>query len=86
MIKDTLERATEPHLDLKAYLKDAYLHPVFKGGEVDVDEDYDDDNNDRYLVVTKRTSRRGSQSGTQEGSPDQDIYVDADADADAHIV
>ncbi|KAI7728875.1 hypothetical protein M8C21_029790 [Ambrosia artemisiifolia] len=71
MIKDTLERATEPQLDLQAYLKDAYMHPVFKGGEVEMmDVDDDDEDDDQHLVATKRSSRRGSQPGTQEGSPD----------------
>ncbi|KAE8672097.1 CSC1-like protein [Hibiscus syriacus] len=35
MIKDTLERATEPNFNLKAYLKDAYIHPVFKGTDME---------------------------------------------------
>ncbi|KAE8666914.1 hypothetical protein F3Y22_tig00112471pilonHSYRG00011 [Hibiscus syriacus] len=35
MIKDTLERATEPNFNLKAYLKDAYKHPVFKGTDME---------------------------------------------------
>ncbi|XP_071697671.1 CSC1-like protein At4g02900 [Rutidosis leptorrhynchoides] len=69
MIKDTLERATEPQLDLKAYLKDAYIHPVFKGGEVELQE-FDEEDDDFHIVATKRTSRKGSQVGTQEGSPD----------------
>lgn len=30
MLKDTLERATDPTLNLKAYLKDGYVHPVYK--------------------------------------------------------
>ncbi|KAJ0909974.1 putative calcium-dependent channel, 7TM region phosphate [Helianthus annuus] len=70
MIKDTLERATEPQLDLKAYLKDAYMHPVFKGGEVAMMDVEEEDDDDHYLVATKRSSRRGSQAGTQEGSPE----------------
>ncbi|KAK1295336.1 hypothetical protein QJS10_CPA16g01368 [Acorus calamus] len=32
MVKGTLERATEPSLNLKGYLQDAYVHPVFKDG------------------------------------------------------
>ncbi|KAL8192047.1 hypothetical protein R6Q57_028168 [Mikania cordata] len=68
MIKDTLERATEPHLNLKDYLKDAYTHPVFKGGEVEL-IDVDEDDDEFHLVATKRTSRKGSQAGTNEGSP-----------------
>ncbi|XP_076889013.1 hyperosmolality-gated Ca2+ permeable channel 1.7-like [Bidens hawaiensis] len=79
MIKDTLERATEPQFDLKAYLKDAYIHPVFKGGETELMDVDDEDDDDHFnLVPTKRNSRRGSQPGTQEGSPEDHrtgIYV-----------
>jgi calcium permeable stress-gated cation channel len=38
MMKDTLERAREPNLDLKKYLLNAYTHPVFKGGDDDDDD------------------------------------------------
>ncbi|KAK1420504.1 hypothetical protein QVD17_22155 [Tagetes erecta] len=69
MIKDTLERATEPQLDLKAYLKDAYTHPVFKGGQVELMEIDDEDDIENHLVATTR-SRKGSQAGTTEGSPE----------------
>ncbi|XP_076940346.1 hyperosmolality-gated Ca2+ permeable channel 1.7-like [Bidens hawaiensis] len=69
MIKDTLERATEPQLDLKEYLKDAYTHPVFKGGEVAL-MDIEEDDDEFHLVATKRTSRKGSQVGTSDGSPE----------------
>ncbi|KAF9623884.1 hypothetical protein IFM89_005975 [Coptis chinensis] len=31
--KDTMERSAEPNLDLKAYLADAYLHPIFRSFE-----------------------------------------------------
>ncbi|KAL3519428.1 hypothetical protein ACH5RR_017577 [Cinchona calisaya] len=63
MRKDTLERAREPNLNLKAYLQNAYIHPVFKGGDDD-----DDDNEDEIiskleetvLVPTKRQSRRNT--------------------------
>ncbi|KAF2284905.1 hypothetical protein GH714_032291 [Hevea brasiliensis] len=37
MMKDTLERAREPNLNLKSFLQNAYIHPVFKGGD---DSDY----------------------------------------------
>lgn len=30
MAKDTMERTTEPNLNIKAYLADAYLHPIFQ--------------------------------------------------------
>ncbi|XP_071726662.1 CSC1-like protein At4g02900 [Rutidosis leptorrhynchoides] len=70
MIKDTLERATEPQLDLKAYLKDAYIHPVFKGEQVELVDFEDEDDDDCHTVATKRSSRKTSQIGTREGSPD----------------
>ncbi|KAF5728567.1 hypothetical protein HS088_TW21G00715 [Tripterygium wilfordii] len=63
MIKDTLERAREPNLNLKGYLQDAYLHPIFKG------EDDDDDDkigtakweeDEAPIVPTKRQSRRNT--------------------------
>ncbi|KAK9095596.1 hypothetical protein Scep_027065 [Stephania cephalantha] len=44
MAKDTMERASEPNLNLKAYLADAYLHPIFRSfddlemGEVRLDK------------------------------------------------
>jgi hypothetical protein len=33
MAKDLLERTTEPDLNLKSYLADAYLHPIFRSFE-----------------------------------------------------
>ncbi|KAM3382437.1 CSC1-like protein isoform X1 [Capsicum galapagoense] len=65
MVKDTLERATEPTLNLKAYLKDAYVHPVFKGVELDRPTAIDDEENNP-LVATKR-SRRSSKPHSEEG-------------------
>ncbi|KAF6159093.1 hypothetical protein GIB67_032710 [Kingdonia uniflora] len=63
MMKDTLERAKEPNLNLKGYLQNAYIHPVFKSAD-------DDDDDDSYgvigdykhdtLVPTKRTSRKNT--------------------------
>lgn len=55
MKKDTLERAREPNLDLKSYLRDTYTHPVFKE-EVD-DENIDIESQESELVATKRQSR-----------------------------
>ncbi|PHT72794.1 hypothetical protein T459_23579 [Capsicum annuum] len=66
MVKDTLERATEPTLNLKAYLKDAYVHPVFKGVELDRPTAIDDEENNP-LVATKR-SRRSSKPHSEEGA------------------
>ncbi|XP_061352196.1 calcium permeable stress-gated cation channel 1-like [Gastrolobium bilobum] len=65
MMKDTLERVTEPNLNLKGYLQFAYVHPVFK----DSMDDYDDDEEEilsqtweteSVTVPTKRQSRRNT--------------------------
>ena len=45
MEKDTLDKASEPEINLKSYLSDAYLHPIFHSfeevelAEVKVDKD-----------------------------------------------
>ncbi|KAF7154338.1 hypothetical protein RHSIM_Rhsim01G0276000 [Rhododendron simsii] len=67
MVKDTLERATEPHLNLKAYLQDAYIHPVFKGSELERPAAIDEEENNP-LVATRRSSQRGSKYGSGENS------------------
>ncbi|KAI4327999.1 hypothetical protein L6164_020399 [Bauhinia variegata] len=38
MAKDILEKTTEPDLNIKAYLADAYLHPIFQSFEVEEEE------------------------------------------------
>ncbi|VFQ88624.1 unnamed protein product [Cuscuta campestris] len=69
--KDTLERATEPALNLKAYLQDAYVHPIFKEGD---DEDDEDDGGGSHekseqdggaVVPTKRNSRRSTPAASR---------------------
>ncbi|GAB4829777.1 hypothetical protein Ancab_019432 [Ancistrocladus abbreviatus] len=67
MVKDTLERATEPHLNLRAYLKDAYIHPVFKGGDIKMQVAIDMEE-DTPLVPTKRTSQRNSRATSAASS------------------
>ncbi|XP_022759718.1 CSC1-like protein At4g02900 isoform X1 [Durio zibethinus] len=67
MIKDTLERATEPNLNLKAYLKDAYIHPVFKGSDLDRPQLIFEEENSP-LVATKRTSKEGSEASSTHSS------------------
>ncbi|XP_058095114.1 calcium permeable stress-gated cation channel 1-like [Magnolia sinica] len=61
MMKDTLERTKEPNLNLKAYLLNAYIHPVFKDREDDdsfsITEDFEQQN---VLVPTKRQSRKNT--------------------------
>uniref|UniRef100_A0A0D9WG68 CSC1/OSCA1-like 7TM region domain-containing protein n=1 Tax=Leersia perrieri TaxID=77586 RepID=A0A0D9WG68_9ORYZ len=74
MVKDTLERANDPTLNLREYLKDAYMHPVFL--ENDIFEHVAIDEEEKNpLVATKRRSRMNtpvdskfnSSSGTNEG-------------------
>ncbi|KAG6755776.1 hypothetical protein POTOM_039181 [Populus tomentosa] len=61
MMKDTLERARDPNFNLKAYLQDAYIHPVFKGGDDDEDDDLSKKLEiESVLVPTKRQSRKNT--------------------------
>lgn len=51
-------------MNMKGFLQNAYLHPVFKDGDDD-DDDGDDEGNDTcekesVLVPTKRQSRRNT--------------------------
>lgn len=80
MIKDTLERAREPNLNLKGFLQNAYIHPVFKDEKCEDDqyeeliEDSDDEN--CVVVPTKRQSRRTTATsrnpncGSSQGKPE----------------
>ncbi|KAG8385792.1 hypothetical protein BUALT_Bualt03G0082100 [Buddleja alternifolia] len=60
MMKDTLERAREPNLNLKGYLQNAYIHPVFKNEDDDEDEHYNAKLDESVMVPTKRQSRRNT--------------------------
>lgn len=61
MMKDTLERARDPSFNLKGYLQNAYIHPVFKGDDEDDDEMGSEKlDMDAELVPTKRQSRRNT--------------------------
>ncbi|KAK7304689.1 hypothetical protein VNO77_42575 [Canavalia gladiata] len=63
MMKDTLERAIEPNLNLKGYLQNAYVHPVFKDSMDDDDEEEVfsmELETESVTVPTKRQSRRNT--------------------------
>ncbi|CAB79167.1 putative protein [Arabidopsis thaliana] len=62
MMKDTLETAREPNLNLKGYLQNAYVHPVFKGDEddYDIDDKLGKFEDEAIIVPTKRQSRRNT--------------------------
>lgn len=65
-MKDTLERAREPNLNLKGYLQNAYVHPVFKDDEDDEDNDHHNGKLDENVVVpTKRQSRRNTPAASK---------------------
>ena len=62
-MKDTLESAREPNLNLKGYLQSAYVHPVFKECDDDDDDHYSFEkyeNESCVTVATKRQSRRNT--------------------------
>ena len=67
MVKDILERATEPSFNLKRYLQNAYVHPVFKDEDVDRPKVIDEEEGNP-LVPTKRASRRSTPGHSNFGS------------------
>lgn len=61
MMKDTLERAREPNFNLKEFLQNAYIHPVFKGDEDDDSDVMSEEwEQEPVRVQTRRTSRRNT--------------------------
>ncbi|KAM0875498.1 hypothetical protein ACQ4PT_036755 [Festuca glaucescens] len=70
MKKDILERAREPNFDLKSYLADAYLHPVFKSDDVDKFYVADDPGAEEVIVATKRHSRRTTPAPSVQSKQD----------------
>ncbi|XP_031250605.1 CSC1-like protein At4g02900 [Pistacia vera] len=69
MVKDTLERAREPTLNIKDYLQDAYVHPVFKGGNSERPQIAEEERNSP-LVSTRRnksSSKPSSESSYSAG-------------------
>lgn len=67
-MKDTLERARDPNLNLKGYLQNAYTHPVFKESKEDEEDDHevgDSWETDSARVPTKRQSRRNTPAASR---------------------
>lgn len=78
MMKDTLERAREPNLDVRSYLSSAYVHPVFKDEDEEADHSTDDEkDNDGILVPTKRQSRRNTPMPSKYGHSSSPSHPDA---------
>jgi len=67
MVKDTLERAIEPNLNLRHYLQDAYVHPVFKSDEFEQQVNIDDEE-ENPLIKTKRACRSSKPESDNEAS------------------
>lgn len=68
-MKDTLERAREPNLNLKGFLQSAYVHPAFKdedGSEKDSTPEESETTPD--LVPTKRHSRKTTPLASKHSS------------------
>ncbi|MBA0741774.1 hypothetical protein Gogos_014902 [Gossypium gossypioides] len=69
MMKDTLERAKEANLNLKGFLQNAYIHPVFKSADDGDSESESESEWERSpaLVATKRTSKRFAPMPSKDG-------------------
>lgn len=66
MVKDTLERAVEPNLNLRVYLQNAYQHPVFQDNDFEKPAVVDDEE-DNPLIKTTRPTRRVGKSESETG-------------------
>ncbi|KAK7252535.1 hypothetical protein RIF29_36543 [Crotalaria pallida] len=62
MAKDLLEKTTEPDLNIKAYLADAYLHPIFQSFEIEEQELVE-------VRVDKQQTQAASPSPSEPNSP-----------------
>ncbi|KAK1305026.1 UDP-glycosyltransferase 85A7 [Acorus calamus] len=73
MAKDKLERASEPNLNVKAYLSDAYLHPIFWSFKDDVEmgELFRGEKKLKLVVKLDQTSRRRRSSPSSEESEEE---------------
>ncbi|TYJ09853.1 hypothetical protein E1A91_A11G167800v1 [Gossypium mustelinum] len=67
MMKDTLERAKEANLNLKGFLQNAYIHPVFKSADGSDSESESEWERSPALVATKRTSKRFTPMPSKDG-------------------
>ncbi|XP_068303861.1 CSC1-like protein At3g21620 [Pyrus communis] len=78
MMKDTLEHTREPNLNVKGFLQNAYIHPVFKGEDDSENKaPAQEFEKEPAVVLTKRSSRRNTQmpskySGSSSASIPED--------------
>ncbi|XP_022140551.1 calcium permeable stress-gated cation channel 1-like isoform X1 [Momordica charantia] len=80
MMKDTLERTREPNLNLKGFLQDAYVHPVFKHDEdeIEIETASEDWQQEPALVPTKRQSRRNTPLPSKHSGPLSSSHSEVD--------
>lgn len=84
MSKDTQDRASESEIDLKSYLADAYLHPIFRSfEEVDLAEVRVDKNPNPNPNPAKQASPSPNPSELSSPSPDHHLH---DEDGPSHTV
>ncbi|GLT68159.1 hypothetical protein SLA2020_404170 [Shorea laevis] len=67
MAKDLLEQTTEPDLNLKSYLADAYLHPIFRS--------FEEEEELVQVRVDKHQTHTVSPSTSEPSSPSPARYV-----------
>lgn len=79
-MKDTLERTREPNLNLKGFLQNAYVHPVFMHDEddVEIETDSEDGQQEPALVPTKRQSRRNTPLPSKHSGPLSSSHSEVD--------
>lgn len=74
MDKDIREKADEPDINLKDYLADAYLHPIFHSvEEVEPDEGDTDDDQSQRDDESPRSNKLGSPYSSPEISFENDF-------------
>ncbi|EFJ23221.1 hypothetical protein SELMODRAFT_150725 [Selaginella moellendorffii] len=66
MSKDIVDRATHPNWNIKTYLQNSYMHPVFKDSEEEMDEEGFDAERST-LVPTKKSSRSNTPAPSANG-------------------
>ncbi|PHU12067.1 Calcium permeable stress-gated cation channel 1 [Capsicum chinense] len=80
VMKDTLERTKEPNFNLKEYLQNAYIHPVFKSEEDNESDAASEDGDlEPSLVQTKRQSRFNTPLPSKRSGSSPPLLSDFDA-------
>ncbi|XP_020087235.1 CSC1-like protein At4g02900 isoform X5 [Ananas comosus] len=70
MVKDTLERATEPNLNLRDYLKYAYIHPVFHSDDIEHPLAIEEEERNPLVATKRNRSTPGDSKYASETSSD----------------